>query len=56
MSTSWLKEDLSKVSTLKDLPRAATNFIDFVGSHLATPIDVISVGRAEANTLGQTFI
>ena len=45
------KEDLSKVSTLKDLPRAATNFIDFVGSHLATPIDVISVGPGREQTL-----
>ncbi|PWU18577.1 MAG: adenylosuccinate synthase [Bdellovibrio sp.] len=45
------KEDLSRVNTLKDLPRAATNYIDFIGNHLATPIDVISVGPAREQTL-----
>lgn len=38
------KEDLSRINSLKDLPRNATNYIDFVGNFLATPIDVISVG------------
>lgn len=38
------KEDLSRVISLKDLPRNATNYIDFIGNQLATPIDVISVG------------
>lgn len=50
----WLpgwKEDLTKVSHLKDLPRAATNYIDFIGNHLGTPIDVISVGPGRDQTL-----
>jgi adenylosuccinate synthase len=45
------KEDLTKVLSLKDLPRAATNYIDFVGNALATPIDVISVGPGREQTL-----
>ncbi len=45
------KEDLTKVKTLSDLPRQATNFIDFVGSQLGTPIDVISVGPGREQTL-----
>ena len=48
--TGW-KEDLTKVKTLSDLPRPATNFIDFVGSQLGTPIDVISVGPGREQTL-----
>lgn len=38
------KEDLTRIIALKDLPRNATNYIDFIGNQLATPIDVISVG------------
>lgn len=45
------KEDLTKLSHLKDLPRAATNYIDFVGTQLGTPIDVISVGPGREQTL-----
>lgn len=45
------KEDLSRISNLKDLPRAATNYIDFVGTQLATPIDVISIGPGREQTL-----
>ncbi len=45
------KEDLTKLNSLKDLPRNATNFIDFVGNQLATPIDVISVGPDREQTL-----
>ena len=45
------KEDLSKVSNLKDLPRNTTNYIDFIGNQLATPIDVISVGPGREQTL-----
>ncbi|UYL09241.1 adenylosuccinate synthase [Bdellovibrio sp. SKB1291214] len=48
--TGW-KEDLTKVKTLSDLPRPATNFIDFIGSQLGTPIDVISVGPGREQTL-----
>jgi adenylosuccinate synthase len=45
------KEDISKISALKDLPRAATNYIDFIGNQLGTPIDVISVGPGREQTL-----
>ncbi|WP_413578234.1 adenylosuccinate synthase [Bdellovibrio sp. HCB290] len=48
--TGW-KEDLTKVKTLSDLPRPTTNFIDYVGSQLGTPIDVISVGPGREQTL-----
>ncbi len=45
------KEDISKIIALKDLPRAATNYIDFIGSQIGTPIDVISVGPGREQTL-----
>lgn len=45
------KEDLSRIISLKDLPRNATNYIDFVGNQLATPIDVISVGPGREQIL-----
>lgn len=45
------KEDLSKTANLMSLPRAATNYIDFIGSQLGTPIDIISVGPGREQTL-----
>lgn len=45
------KEDISKISQLKELPRNATNYIDFIGNQLGTPIDVISVGPGREQTL-----
>ena len=45
------KDDLTKVNSLKDLPRNATNYIDFIGNQLATPIDIISVGPGREQTL-----
>lgn len=45
------KEDLTKISNLKDLPRNATLYIDFVSKHLGTPVDVISVGPGREQTL-----
>jgi adenylosuccinate synthase len=48
--SGW-REDLARISSLKDLPRAAMNYIDFIGNHLATPIDVISVGPGREQTL-----
>jgi adenylosuccinate synthase len=50
----WLpgwKEDITKINNLKDLPRNATSYIDFVGNQLGTPIDVISVGPGREQTL-----
>lgn len=45
------KEDLTKIKSLLDLPRPATNFIDYVGAQLGTPIDVISIGPGREQTL-----
>jgi adenylosuccinate synthase len=45
------KEDLSKVSNLKELPRNATLYIDFISKNLGTPIDVISLGPGREQTL-----
>jgi adenylosuccinate synthase len=45
------KDDLTRVSSFKDLPRAATGFIDFVGNQLGCPIDVISIGPGREQTL-----
>lgn len=45
------KEDISKLTTLKDLPRATTNFIDYIVTQLGTPIDVISIGPGRDQTL-----
>lgn len=45
------KEDLTKVKTLSDLPRPTTSYIDYLGSQLGTPIDVISIGPGREQTL-----
>lgn len=45
------KEDISRCLSLKDLPRAATTYIDFVGKQIGAPIDVISVGPGREQTL-----
>lgn len=44
-------QDICKVTQLKDLPRTAVNYIDYVGSQLGTPIDVVSVGPGREQTL-----
>lgn len=44
-------QDISKIKTLSELPRPATSFIDYVGSQIGTPIDVISVGPGREQTL-----
>ncbi len=44
-------QDISKIKTLSDLPRPTTNYIDYIGSQLGTPIDVISVGPGREQTL-----
>jgi adenylosuccinate synthase len=45
------KEDISRINSLKDLPRAATSYIDFIGKQIGAPIDVISVGPGREQTL-----
>lgn len=44
-------QDITKITQLKDLPRMATSYIDFIGNQLGTPIDVISVGPGREQTL-----
>jgi adenylosuccinate synthase len=43
--------DISRVTSLKDLPRATTTYIDYIGQQLGCPIDVISVGPGRDQTL-----
>ncbi|HRO66918.1 MAG TPA: adenylosuccinate synthase [Pseudobdellovibrionaceae bacterium] len=44
-------QDLTRLTRLADLPRTATNYLDFIGNQLATPIDVISIGPGREQTL-----
>jgi adenylosuccinate synthase len=50
MLPGW-NQDLTKLTSLKELPRFATQYIDFIGNHLGCPIDVISVGPGREQTL-----
>ncbi len=45
------KEDLTKAKNLKDLPRAAQEYIQYIGAQTAVPIDVVSVGPGREQTL-----
>ena len=44
-------EDITGAVDMKDLPIQATDYIQFVGNELATPIDVVSVGPGRKQTL-----
>lgn len=44
-------QDITKLTSLKDLPRQATGYIDFIGKELGVPIDVISIGPGREQTL-----
>lgn len=44
-------EDLTQVRLLKDLPRYAQEYVNFLGNQLAVPLDVISVGPGRDQTL-----
>ncbi len=48
--TGW-NEDLTQVRTIQDLPQAARDYIQFIATELATPIDVVSVGPGREQTL-----
>ncbi len=48
--SGW-NQDLTRITSLKDIPRFATQYIDFIGNHLGCPIDVISVGPGREQTL-----
>ena len=45
------KEDLTVAKSLKDLPRYAQEYIQFIGAAVAIPIDVVSVGPGRDQTL-----
>jgi adenylosuccinate synthase len=45
------KEDLTVAKSLKDLPRYAQEYIQFIGKSVAIPIDVVSVGPGRDQTL-----
>ncbi len=45
------KEDLTTAKSLKDLPRYAQEYIQFIGKTVAIPIDVVSVGPGRDQTL-----
>lgn len=45
------KEDLTTAKSLKDLPRAAQDYIQFIGASVAVPIDVVSIGPGRDQTL-----
>ena len=44
-------EDISKITNLMNLPKAAADYINFVSRHLGVPIDVVSVGPGREQTL-----
>lgn len=50
-SLAGWNEDLTQVRTIQDLPQAARDYIQFLGTELATPIDVVSVGPGREQTL-----
>lgn len=48
--TGW-SDDLTRVRSIQDLPQAARDYIQFIATELATPIDVVSVGPGREQTL-----
>ncbi len=50
-SLNGWKEDLTTAKSLKDLPRYAQEYIQFIGASVAIPIDVVSVGPGRDQTL-----
>lgn len=48
--TGW-SEDLTQVRTIQDLPQSARDYVQFIATELATPIDVVSVGPGREQTL-----
>jgi adenylosuccinate synthase len=45
------KEDLTGARNLKELPRPAQDYIQFIGASVAVPIDVVSVGPGRDQTI-----
>lgn len=44
-------EDLTKITSRKQLPATTTGYVDFVAKELGVPIDVVSVGPGREQTL-----
>ncbi|MDZ4084577.1 MAG: adenylosuccinate synthetase, partial [Bdellovibrionales bacterium] len=44
-------EDITSVRAIQDLPQSARDFIQFIATEVATPIDVVSVGPGREQTL-----
>lgn len=44
-------EDITNVRAIQDLPQSARDFIQFIATEVATPIDVVSVGPGREQTL-----
>jgi adenylosuccinate synthase len=45
------QEDISGIKNVKDLPKNVQDYAQFIGTQLATPIDVLSVGPGRDQTL-----
>ncbi len=43
--------DITVVKNIKDLPKQAQDYVQFIGKEMATPIDVLSVGPGREQTL-----
>ena len=50
-SLAGWSEDITQVRSIQDLPQAARDYVQFLGTELATPIDVVSVGPGREQTL-----
>lgn len=50
-SLNGWNEDLTQVRNIQDLPQAARDYVQFISTELATPIDVVSVGPGREQTL-----
>jgi adenylosuccinate synthase len=50
-SLAGWSEDLTQVRSIQDLPQSARDYIQFIATELATPIDVVSVGPGREQTL-----
>lgn len=44
-------EDITQAKNLKDIPKAATDYIQMISSELAIPVDVVSIGPGREQTL-----
>lgn len=46
----WNKK-ISDIRNLRDLPKEASDYVQFIGNHIGVPMDVISVGPGREQTL-----